>query len=169
MDVSLEESRTIRIQGNWTRNFFNGSQKWKVKEDLKASGSYAWINAVDFGVQKSNFDWSSSMAVLVKTCCCGCSLRSRVVILGIIGLVSSSCYQSSNHLKYPSAFHTLVIAWVIVVLNWTIFAISRTLVPRREILRAKINHVEFVKSLIFAGRLLIKKSQTEHRSLKNCA
>ncbi|RMX57212.1 hypothetical protein pdam_00024070 [Pocillopora damicornis] len=30
------------------------------------------------------------MAVLVKTCCCGCSLRKGVMILGIFGLVSPS-------------------------------------------------------------------------------
>ncbi|CAH3129737.1 unnamed protein product [Pocillopora meandrina] len=41
------------------------------------------------------------MAVLVKTCCCGCSLRSGVVILGIIGLLGSaySIYQQSNSFK----------------------------------------------------------------------
>ncbi|CAH3129740.1 unnamed protein product [Pocillopora meandrina] len=60
------------------------------------------------------------MAVLVKTCCCGCSLRKDVLILGILGLVSCSSYQSYKYLKYPSAFHTLVV----IVPGLTIFTIS---------------------------------------------
>ena len=59
------------------------------------------------------------MAVLVKTCCFGCSLRKDVMILGILGLVSCSSYSSYKYLKYPSAFHTLVM----VVPGLTIFTI----------------------------------------------
>lgn len=41
------------------------------------------------------------MAVLVKTCCCGCSLRTGVMILGIFGLIVSaySIYQQSHNIK----------------------------------------------------------------------
>ncbi|XP_058955976.2 uncharacterized protein [Pocillopora verrucosa] len=41
------------------------------------------------------------MAVLVKTCCCGCSLRKGVMILGIFGLIASaySIYQQSQSIK----------------------------------------------------------------------
>ncbi|XP_058955980.2 uncharacterized protein [Pocillopora verrucosa] len=41
------------------------------------------------------------MAVLVTTCCCGCSLRAGVVILGIFGLIASSysIYQHSQSIK----------------------------------------------------------------------
>ena len=82
------------------------------------------------------------MAVLVKTCCCGCSLRKDVLILGILGLVSCSSYKSYKYLKYPSAFHTLVM----VVPGLTIFTISyksRTLSSGKSMLRAKISHAEF--------------------------
>ncbi|XP_058955985.2 uncharacterized protein [Pocillopora verrucosa] len=41
------------------------------------------------------------MAVLVKTCCCGCSLRAGVMILGFLGLIGSaySIYQHSQSIK----------------------------------------------------------------------
>ncbi|CAH3129734.1 unnamed protein product, partial [Pocillopora meandrina] len=41
------------------------------------------------------------MAVLVKTCCCGCSLGAGVMILGILGLFASaySIYQNSQSIK----------------------------------------------------------------------
>ncbi|XP_022807727.1 uncharacterized protein LOC111344738 isoform X2 [Stylophora pistillata] len=41
------------------------------------------------------------MAVLVKTCCCGCSLRTGVMILAILGLIGSaySIYQAAHSVK----------------------------------------------------------------------
>ncbi|XP_022807725.1 uncharacterized protein LOC111344737 [Stylophora pistillata] len=41
------------------------------------------------------------MAVLVRTCCCGCSLRAGVMILAILGLIGSaySIYQAAHSVK----------------------------------------------------------------------
>ena len=56
-------------------------------EWLKTSRHFRCVS-LEFEESKKRHFHLSTMAVLVKICCCGCSLRDGALLIGIFGLVS---------------------------------------------------------------------------------
>ena len=45
--------------------------------------------------------WTTIMAILVRTCCCGCDLKTGILLIGILGVVSTLLTNDRTHSGQP--------------------------------------------------------------------